>query len=93
MTKAMMVINDNGDIMYDCLNHSGDHDVCTIMSTLSNVLVQACFRAGHEPTIYNKGHVRIDLFKADYPTIEVFRTVDAVIRKAAEQNPDYIRIY
>jgi hypothetical protein len=43
--------------------------------------------------VYNKGHVRIDLVNADYPIAEVFRTVEAVMRKAEEQHPDHIRIY
>ena len=93
MTKAIFNYSNNGDIMFDCINHAEDHDACTIMSTLSNVLVEACFRAGSEPTIYNKGHVRIDLVHADYPIAEVFRTVESVMRKAEEQHPDHIRIY
>ena len=93
MTKTIFNYSVNGDIMFDCINHAEDHDACTIMSTLSNVLVEASCRAGTEPTIYNKGHVRIDLYKADYPTVEVFKTVEAVMRQAAEQHPDHIRIY
>ena len=93
MTKVIMNIDKQGNIMFDCINHAEDHDACTIMSTLSNVLVEASCRAGVEPTIYNKGHVRIDLYEANYPTIEVFRIVDAVIRQAAEQHPDHIKVY
>ncbi len=93
MTKTIFNYSSNGDIMFDCINHAENHDACTIMSTLSNVLVEACCRAGSEPTIYNKGHVRIDLYKADYPTVEVFKTVEAVMRQAEEQHPDHIRVY
>lgn len=93
MTKVMMHINKSGDIMYDCQNHADDHDVCTIMSTLCNVLVEATFMANNEPTIYNSGHVRIDITDADYPTLEVFRAVMGVIKQAAEQHPDFIKIY
>lgn len=93
MTKVIMTINKSGDIMYDCMNHADNNDACIIMSTLTNVLVQATLMAGKEPTIYNKGHVRIDIFDADYPTLEVFRCVDKVIKQAAKQHPDYIKVY
>lgn len=93
MTKTIFNYSSNGDIMFDCINHAEDHDACTIMSTLSNVLVEACIRAGSEPTIYNKGHVRIDLYKADSPTIETFKIVESVMRQAGEQHPDHIRVY
>ena len=93
MTKVMLRVDEHGGVFYDCMNHSGDHDVCTIMSTLSNVLVAECFRAGYEPTEYNPGHVRIDIGRASYPLIEVFRCVDDVIGKVAEQNPENIKVY
>ena len=93
MTKVMLTADDYGKVFYDCLNHSEDYDVCTIMSTLSNVLVEACFRADYEPTEYSPGHVRIDMDKAPYPTVEVFRTVAGVINQVAQQNPDHIKIY
>lgn len=93
MTKVMLNADEFGGIFYDCMNHAGDHDACTVMSTLSNVLVEACFRAGCEPTTYNPGHVRIDMEQADYPTIEVFRTVGAVIEKFAKQYPNYVKVY
>ena len=93
MTKVIMNIDRHGNIMFDCLSHSDDHDVCTIISTLCNVLVEACLGAGYEPTMYAKGHVRIDMNKAPYPTTEVFRTVGRVMHQVAEQNPEHIRIY
>ena len=93
MTKVIMSINKSGDIMYDCMNHADDHDACTIMSTLSNVLVEATIMAGKEPTIYNKGHVRIDIPDANYPTLETFRAVMGVIKQAAAQQPEFIKIY
>ena len=93
MTKVTLEIKDNGDIMYDCFNHAGDHDVCTIISTLSNVLCEASFRAGRDPTCYNKGHVRVDIPGADEPTIEVFRTVQHVMEQVALQHPDHVNLY
>ena len=93
MTKVMMNINKSGDIMFDCQNHADDHDVCTIMSTLCNVLVEATFNAGKEPTTYNPGHVRIDIYDADYSTLETFRAVMGVIKQAAAQHSEFIKIY
>ena len=93
MTKAIMQISPLDGVFFDCTAHADDHDACTIMSTLCNVLVEATFMAGKEPTTYNEGHVRIDLFDADYPTLEVFRAVMGVIKQAAAQHPEFIKIY
>lgn len=93
MTKAIMNIDDLGSIFFDCINHAGDHDACTIVSTLCNVLVEACFNEDKEPTIYNKGHVRIDMENASKETIAIFRTVEKVLNHASEQMPDNIQIY
>ena len=92
MTNVIMYIDPVNGIMYDCLNHSGNETVCTIMSTLTNVLVEAAERAGKDPTVYMPGHVRIDLPPGTNAE-ETFRTVQAVIQQAAEQHPEHIRIY
>lgn len=92
MTKVMMNFDEMSGIFFDCINHADDHDACTIVSTLCNVLVEACFRAGHEPTTYNPGHVRIDM-PSTPETLEVFRTVQFVMTQAAEEHPDFIKIY
>jgi hypothetical protein len=93
MTKIIMNIDKDSNIMFDCQNHADDHDVCTIISTLCNVLVEATFRADYEPTIYNPGHVRIDIPKAQDDTLEIFETVMGVIKQAARQHPEFIKIY
>lgn len=94
MTKAIMDTDPlQRTIMFDCQNHAGDHDACTIMATLCNVLVEATFRAGKEPTLYNKGHVRIDINDASDSTLDLFETVYGVMKQAERQQPDYIKIY
>ena len=93
MTKVMMNADPISGIFYDCLNHADDHDACTIISTLSNVLVQACFDADCEPTEYSKGHVRIDMPSVDEKTIYLFDEVFKVIKSAARQHPDHIKLY
>ena len=92
MTKVMMSIDDIAGIFFDCQNHAEDHDACTIMSTLCNVLVEECFRQDRDPTIYNPGHVRIDMPYSD-KAYEVFAAVEAVMHQAARQNPEHIKIY
>lgn len=92
MTKVIMDVNPFTGIMYDCLNHAGDNDACVIMSTLTNVLVEAAKRAGYVPTKYDKGHVRIDI-PAGTSATETFLTVGAVIEQAADQYPDHIKVY
>lgn len=92
MTKVFIEIDEIKGIHYDCYNHADDHDACTIISSLSNVLVEACFRAGHEPTEYNPGHVRI-VMPYSKEAYEVFAAVEPVIRQAARQNPEHITLY
>lgn len=94
MTKAIMDADPlQRTIMFDCQNHADDHDACTIISTLCNVLVEATFMAGYEPTVYNKGHVRIDIPCADDKTLHLFDAVWNVMRQAADQQSDYIKLY
>ena len=94
MTKAIMDADPLARIiMFDCQNHAGDHDACTIMATLCNVLVEASFQAGTSPTTYKPGHVRIDIHNADDKTLHVFNTVWSVMKQAADQQSDYIKLY
>ena len=46
---------------FECVNHSGDHDTCTICSTLCNVLVCAIQLIGVMPEVYESGHVIINV--------------------------------
>ena len=92
MTKIMMNIDDISGMYYECINHAGDSDVCIITSTLSNVIVEQCFIEGHEPTIYNKGHVRVDM-PYSKEAYTVFRAVEGVMQQAAHQHPEHIKIY
>lgn len=93
MTKAILTIDESDNMMFDCINHADDHDACTIMSTLCNVMVQRTIDLDREPTIYNKGHVRIDIPNADQVTKAVFQTVYKVMEQAARQQSDFIRTY
>lgn len=93
MTKVILNIDESSRLMFDCINHSDDHDVCTIVSTLCNVLVAEADRIDIEPTVYNKGHVRIDIPFADQITQIVFQDVMRCIQEAEHQNPQYLRVY
>ena len=93
MTKVILRIEKDNSIMFDCMNHSEDYNVCTIISTLCGVLGVAADRADCEPTIYNDGHCRFDIPKAQDDTIEVFDCVMDAMRQAAHQHPGHIKIY
>lgn len=94
MTKIIMDADHlSRTIMFDCQNHADNYDACTIISTLTNVLVEASMRAKCSPTAYGKGHVRLDIDNADDNTLYVFDTVYEVMKQAADQHPDYIKIY
>ena len=92
MTKVMMNIDEISGMYYECIEHSDDHDVCTIVSTLSNVIAEECFIEGHEPTIYNTGQVRVDM-PYSKEAYTVFRVVEGVMHQAARQHPENIKIY
>ena len=95
MTKVIFQFDKDGSLMFDCINHSGDHDVCTIVSTLCNVLVEACarFDSNFEPTVYNEGHVRIDMNMTDDALRDTFHTVEGVMHHVMHQHPEHIKIY
>lgn len=97
MTKVMFDVHDYG-LMFDCMNHADDHDVCTVVSTLCNVLIAACkfYRKDFKPTEYGKGHVRIDLEFTEnsaMTVMAVFTSVMAVMEELSKQNPKYLKIY
>ena len=93
MTKAILTMDESSNLMFDCINHADDHDACTIASTLCNALVVGAERKGYEPTIYNSGHVRLDIMHADAETVYLFQTVYQTLQEAAQQHPEYIRTY
>lgn len=95
MTKVMFNADPINGIYYECLNHADDHDVCTIISTLSNVMVEACLMADCEPTEYSSGHVRIDMppTEIDDYTMYVFKVVYKQILNVARLHPENVKIY
>lgn len=93
MTKVLLDIKDNGEVFFDCLNHSGDHDVCTIASTLAGVLGIEAEKCGIEPTHYEDGHVNIYLPVSEDKHREVFKAVKEAFLQLEEQNPEYIKVY
>lgn len=94
MTKIIISPGDDGgSFFFDCENHSGDHDVCTIASTLCNVVAQRCMDQGYEIDIYEPGHVRISGDKCDEGTNVVLRTVLKVFEELQYQNPDFVKVY
>ena len=94
MTKVIISIADNGGaFFFDCENHSDDHDVCTIASTLCNVIVSWCMERGYRIDDYKPGHVRITGDDCDKATDALLRTILRVFEQVQEQNPAFIKVY
>lgn len=93
MTKVMMNIKEDGDVFFDCINHAGDHDVCTGVTMLCNVLVVATERAKFSPAAYDDGHVRITIDDPPKWLRETFMTVLDVFMDMANKFPEYVKIY
>jgi hypothetical protein len=94
MTKVIISMGeDGGAFFFDCENHSGDHDVCTITSTLCNVVVARCQEKGYKIDEYREGHVRIAGNRCDEQTNAVLRSVLRVFEQVQEQNPGALKVY
>lgn len=93
MTKIIFNVKENGEIFFDCENHSGDHDVCTIVSTLCNVLVRATEKADLVVDEYESGHVRIYIPQTKSCLREQFLTILDIFEELQTENPKYIKIY
>ena len=93
MTKVMYNSDPLSGIYYEVLNHADDHDVCTIISTLSKGIVEACLQADYEPTEYSSGHVRIDMPKVDEKTLYTCNLVYKQILNVARLHPENVKIY
>ncbi len=93
MTKVMINVGKDGSFFFDCENHSEDHDVCTIASTLCNVVVAGCIEKGHKIDEYKPGHVHITGDECDKETSAILRTVLSVFEQVQEQNPESIKVY
>lgn len=76
-------------VYYECKNHAGDHDLCTIISTISNMIVSA-LPEGVMPDKYESGHVLIQRVMPERQLLEVVKTAEKVLRGLAEDNPKYI---
>jgi len=94
MTKVIISMGeDGGAFFFDCENHSKDHDVCTIASTLCNVVVARCLEKGYKIDDYKPGHVRIAGDHCDEQTNAVLRSVLYCFEEVQEQNPGLIKVY
>lgn len=93
MTTVQCSIEQN-TIFFECVEHSGDHDTCTICSTLCNVLVCAVQANGIEPEVYESGHVVIHvkpyrLSKVVFDQVKtVFMAVMNTFRALQESSPN-----
>ena len=94
MTKVIINTGEDGrSFFFDCENHSGDHDVCTVASTLCNVVVSRCQEKGYRIDDYRPGHVCAHGDHCDESTSAILRTVLHVFEELQEQNAGLIKIY
>lgn len=87
MTKVIITIH-RDSVFFECESHAEDHDTCTIVSTLCNVLAVQSY-----PQVYEPGLVKIVDNSPSEATKAVFTAVEKVLREAAKQNPEYLKVY
>lgn len=78
-------------VFVDVDGHAGDHDVCTIISTVCNMIVMA-LPENVEPEIYSDGRVRIIRDAAERKLIDVVMTAEDVFRELQDRYPDCIKV-
>ena len=95
MTKVMMHSDPLSGLFYDAICHADDRDVCTIVSTLSNVMVASALLNEIKPVVYEDGHVQVIIpaDEADEQVWGVFYAVKECMEQAAEQHPENLRMY
>lgn len=91
MTQVTISI-DRDTCYLDILEHAGNHDVCTIVSTVANVILMH-YPNDFEPEIWQPGHVRIMDCHANEETKAVFRAAKKTLQGLALQEPGYIVVY
>lgn len=89
MTKILISIY-RTSCYYEAQGHAGDHDVCTIISTLEGVLTTT-----QKPRVYDQetGHCQIVIDEATDEQKHIFKAVRDVMQQVAEQYPDCIKMY
>lgn len=75
----------------DVEGHAGDHDLCTIISTIAN-MVAASLPEGVEPDIYTDGRVMIKRDVAERRVIAVMEVAEMLFKELEEEFPDKIKV-
>lgn len=75
----------------DVKGHAGDHDVCTAISTITNMVV-AALPEGVEPDIYEEGHVMVKRDVAERRVIEVTAVAEKMFKELEEQHPGCLKV-
>ena len=95
MTEEKMRIDANGNIDFECRNHSEKRDVCIMCSTIKELLISAC-ELNHidlDEALYEAdGVVKIHIRGASYPLVEAFRAAHETYKKIADQFPFFLKI-
>lgn len=94
MTKVLIrVEEDDSRLYFECVEHSGDRDMCMRVSALCNVLVLRCRKRGYDVDVYEPGRVRIEISRADPATCAVVRALSDVFCALEEEYPDKVKVY
>lgn len=79
-------------IYFEIHNHAGDHDVCTAISALTNVLVIECMHQGIDVKEYESGSVVIDINHPSKAMTAVALAVYRAMQILAEENHKFLKI-
>lgn len=93
MTNITMSIGVGNNLFYDAEYHAGEHDACTIISTVSSMLIAEAERCGIKPAVLEKGHCRIGIPDASPEAVEVWKCAEEVLTDLSHQMPQYVRMW
>lgn len=93
MSKVIITIEGDGNIYFEVVNHSENYDVCTIVSTLCNVMIKAMERHKFPVLTQEEGHVRIIVNHADDALVELTKTIRDTFYEVEDQHPYFVKVY
>ena len=94
MTKVLLNVDGDNNIFFECIQHAGDHDVCTITSALCNYLctVADCY-CGVNARTYTEGHVQLDIEGANEGVVASFMGAMEAFNALQSLAPGAIKVY
>lgn len=93
MTRVIFHVG-GGSAYIDINMHSGDHDVCTMISTIANVIICGTEERGNIVTkVYEPGHVRMCGEHIDTHDMHILEAARTALECIEDEHPEHIRIY